>query len=134
MKALKTFLMSLSLLLLLSSCSWFTKEVIVYEKEYVYVAATIPLVEHPAPLNLSDIDFDVVSYKNLDQFLAENEKRNGVVVFVALDIREYEAISTNTAEMRRYLEQQMGIIEFYENAIRQARESEAKANNVSETE
>lgn len=127
--------MSLSLLLLLSSCGLFkAKEIIITEKEYIYVAASIPLVERPASLNLSSIDFDVVSYKNLDEFLAENRKRNGVVVFVALDIREYEALSTNTAEMRRYVEQQLGVIQFYEDAIKRAREAETEANAVPETE
>ena len=51
-----------------------------------------------------------------------------------MDIREYEALSTNTAELRRYIEQQMGIIEFYENNINKAKEMEGADNVVSETE
>lgn len=130
MKALKKSLIILSLLLLLSSCSWLTKT----ETKYVYVAASIPLVERPAGLQLSDIDFDVVSYKNIDSFLAENKRRNGVVVFVALDIREYEALSTNTAKLETYIEQQLGVIEFYEDHIQRAKDLEAQKNAISEAE
>lgn len=133
MKGLKKFLTILSLSLLLTSCTWPLKPEVETVTEYVYVTATIPTISRPKPVNLVDVDFDVVSYKNLNEFLADNEVRNGVIVFVAMDIREYEALSTNTAELRRYIEQQMGIIEFYENNINKAKEMEESNNVVSET-
>ena len=120
-------ILSLSLLLL-SSCGLFKRKVVT---EYVYVMATITEPTPPRPLSLSKIDFDVVSYKNLETFLSENEKRNGAIVFIAMDVREYENLSLNTAEMRRYIEQQMGIIEYYQSNIREAKRKQLEADALS---
>jgi ABC-type Mn2+/Zn2+ transport system ATPase subunit len=131
MKALKIALMSLSLLLI-SSCDWFVKEKVV--TQYVYLPVSVSVAEKPRALMLNDISFDVVSESNLEQFLNENEKRNGTIVFIAIDVNEYEALSSNVAELRRYIEQQMDIIEFYEKSIQETREKADELNKVSETE
>lgn len=131
MKVLGTLFLSLSLLLT-SSCSWFTREVVV--TQYVYLPVSVSLAEKPRALMLNDITFDVVSDSNLEQFLRENKKRNGTVVFVAIDVKEYEAISSNVAELRRYIEQQMDIINFYETSIEDTRKAANELNKISETE
>ena len=131
MKALGILFLSLSLLLL-TSCSWFTKEVVV--TQYVYLPVSVSLAEKPRGLILNDVSFDVVSNKNLQEFLAENEKRNGTVVFIAMDVQDYEAMASNVAELERYIEQQLATIEYYEIAIEHTREEADELNKIQKTE
>ena len=127
MKALGILLLSLSLLLT-SSCKWFVKEVVV--TQYVYLPVSVSLAERPRALVLNDVSFDVVSEKNLQEFLAENEKRNGTIVFIAMDVEDYEAMASNVAELERYIEQQLGTIKFYETSIMETREKADELNRL----
>jgi len=45
------------------------------------------------------------------------EKENGVLVFYALSVRDYETLSLNMSEIRRFLDQQKQIIVYYERAV-----------------
>lgn len=131
MKALKILFLSLSLLLL-TNCSWFVKEKIV--TQYVYLPVSVSLAEQPRALVLNEISFDVVSHKNLEEFLKENEKRNGTIVFVAMDVEDYEAMASNVAELERYIKQQIATVEYYEDAIEQNRKDAEELSKVQETE
>ena len=130
MSKLAKFLIVLSASLLLTGCDWFVRK----EPVYVYIPVEILTVPLPEPVKLSDVSFDVVSYKNLNEFLAENEKRNGVVVFIAMDIYEYQAMATNVTELERYIEQQLATIQFYENAIAASKRQAEDLNSVQETD
>lgn len=125
----KKFSTILSLLLLssfLTGCGLFSKPEPIVLTETVYIKVEVPIKERPKPLQLQEITFEVVSAKNIDEFLFENAERNGTVVFIAMDVRDYENLALNTAELRRYIKQQLALIEYYE---AKARESK----NVSET-
>lgn len=79
---------------------------------------TIPTVARPKPINLTDTRIYVVNQNNLDEFLTEFENVNGNRAFVALSIKDYENLSLNIAELRRFIEQQGEIIIYYENAVK----------------
>ena len=118
MMQLKNYTRHLSLILatsLLVSCGLFqTPDPII---ETVFVDRTIPLAPNPKGLVLHPVVFQAVSHKNVDEFLKENEKRNGTVVFIAMDVISYENIALNTAELQRYIKQQKAQIEYYEERL-----------------
>jgi hypothetical protein len=120
----------LSLSLLLTGCDWFVRT----ETQYVYVPVEILTVPAPEPVELLDLEFQVVSESNLQKFLEENKSRNGTIVFFAMDVRDYESMATNVAELRRYIEDQMASIKYYENAIKESGDIADELNKVSETD
>ena len=115
--------MTLSLLLvliattLLSSCSSIQPEPkIVTVTELVN--RDVPLVAHPKPVQLNDVKIYVVSpSENFDEFTKEFEKKNGTDSYIAISVKDYENLSKNFAELRRFIEQQKQIIVYYENAV-----------------
>jgi len=105
------------LILVLSSCATRVppEPVVITETEYVF--REIPLQDRPPPVSLLDINFYAVTRENLDEFLERFENENGVVAFFALSVPDYEDISLNVAELKRYIESQEAIILYYEENI-----------------
>ena len=116
---LKNYLKVSSLLLLsliVSSCtSWpkFTQ----IEVQTVEVERNIPIQNRPQQLNLSNITWYVVTEENFEEFKKRYEKENGMFLFYVISVRDYETLSLNMAEIKRYIEQQKQIIIYYEKAI-----------------
>ena len=111
----KILLVSLSLLLL-SSCTKAPEPTIVTVPEII--EKDIPIVERPKGLSLTSPYFHVVTAENIDEFIEKFKKSNGSeLVFYAVSVRDYENLSLNLAELRRYIEQQQAIIVYYETAI-----------------
>ena len=113
--------------LLLSSCSTFQepeiKVVTQIEK------TTVPIVPMPKPVSMNDIKIYVVSpEENLEEFKKEFEAKNGGDAHIAISIKDYENLSKNFAELRRYIEQQKAIIVYYENAV-QPLEDDSESDN-----
>lgn len=79
---------------------------------------TVPTVARPKPINLTDTRLYVVNAENLQDFLTEFEEVNGNRAFVAFSVKDYENLSLNIAELRRYIEQQGEIIIYYEEAVK----------------
>ena len=79
------------------------------------VEVKIPIVHPvmPRAIDLKDPEFYVVSDKNIDEFLAEMEKLNKVLVFVAMTIDDYELMSYNMQEIRRYVNQMKEVVFYY---------------------
>lgn len=103
--------------LLLSSCSTFQepeiKVVTQIEK------TTVPIVPMPKPVQMNDIKIYVVSPgENLEEFKKEFEAKNGGDAYIAISVKDYENLSKNFAELRRYIEQQKAIILYYEEAVK----------------
>lgn len=68
----------------------------------------------PLPVTLLPIDFKVVTKDNVDAFISNLEKIQGPKpVFIAITTSDYENLSLNLAELRRYIEQQTAIIVYY---------------------
>jgi len=129
----KTLRASLLLLLLSSTtaCSLFSsrkpEEVVITQVKYV--ERTIPTQPRPKPVSLYDIEFYAVTEENLDEFLDRFEKENGDVVFFAISVPDYENISLNMGELRRFIEQQKSIILYYEENVK-PREAEGTDENI----
>ena len=122
--------MSLSLLLvtilLLSSCSSIRQEPEVVTVTKI-IERNIPTVVHPKPVNLNDVKIYVVSpSENFEEFKKEFESKNGADSYIAISIKDYENLSKNFAELRRYIEQQKKIIVYYEEAVSKREDEEPR--------
>ena len=121
------FGMTLSLLLattlLISGCSSFykpEKEIVVQTK---LIERQIPTVSHPKQVRMNDVKIYVVSPdENFDEFKKEFEAKNGADSYIAISVKDYENLSKNFAELRRYIEQQKQIILYYEEAVKPSEE------------
>jgi hypothetical protein len=104
--------------LLLSSCSSFRADPEI--KIVTKIEKTVvPIVPMPKPVQMNDIKIYVVSpNENLEEFKKEFEAKNGADAYIALSIKDYENLSNNFAELRRYIEQQKAIIVYYEEAVK----------------
>ena len=106
--------------LLISGCSgiWSKpeKEVVVQTK---ILEKNIPIMPRPKGVKLHDVRIYVVSpSENFEEFKKEFEAKNGGDSYVAISIKDYENLSDNFAELRRYIEQQKAIIVYYEIAVK----------------
>jgi len=112
----KTLLLLSSSILLLNGCSTFMPEPKVVTVTKI-TERTIPTVPHPKPVQLNDVKIYVVSKENYEEFVTEFEKKNGADAYIAISVKDYENLSLNFAELRRYIEQQKQIILYYEEAV-----------------
>ena len=112
-------------LLLTSGCSTFIPEpkVVTVTKT---IERTIPTVPFPKQVQLNDIKIYVVSKENYEEFVKEFEAKNGGDAYIAISVKDYENLSLNFAELRRYIEQQKQIILYYEEAVKPTEERETK--------
>ena len=78
----------------------------------------VPIVARPKGVKLNDVKIYVVTAENYEEFLEEFNSKNGVTAWVALSVKDYENLSLNFAELRRYIEQQKEIIVYYEEAVK----------------
>ena len=68
---------------------------------------------------MNDIKIYVVSpSENYEQFVEKFSKKNGTDSFIAISVKDYENLSKNFAELRRYIDQQKQIILYYEEAVK----------------
>ena len=104
----------ISSLTLLSACA--SQEKVVVQTEII--KADIPTQSRPKPISLSNIKFYVVTKENLNDFLKIFEKENNDIVFYSMSVKDYEKMSLNIAELRRYIIQQDKIIVYYEKAVK----------------
>ena len=81
------------------------------------VKTVIPTVNRPKQVQLNDIKIYVVSAENYEEFRKDFEAKNGADAYIAISVKDYENLSLNFAELRRYIEQQKEIIVYYENAV-----------------
>ena len=58
-----------------------------------------------------------MTQNNYVSFKQRFEKENGVLVFYALSVRDYETLSLNMSEIKRFLDQQKQIIVYYKDAV-----------------
>lgn len=106
---------SLVLLLILSGCSLIPQQVEVQTK---FVEKQIPIQGHPKGLSLFPIQFYAVTEENFEEFKERFGKENGNnMVYFALSVPDYENLSLNMGELKRYIEQQKTIIVYYEQSI-----------------
>ena len=90
------------------------------------VRTQVPVQARPKQVQLNDVKIWVVSKVNFDEFVKEYAKKNGGDSYIALSVKDYENLSLNFAELRRYIEQQKQIIIYYENAVTEVKEKDTK--------
>lgn len=81
------------------------------------VRTQVPVQARPQQVQLNDVKIWVVSKENYKEFVKEYAKKNGGDSYIAISVKDYENLSLNFAELRRYIEQQKQIIIYYENAV-----------------
>ena len=90
------------------------------------VKTQVPIQAKPKQVQLNDVKIWVVSKENYDEFVKEYANKNGSDSYNAKSIKDYENLSLNFAELRRYIEQQKQIIIYYENAVKPEENGEKK--------
>ena len=117
---LKTILL-LSTLLTISGCStlgnfWGKEPPAPIPVEIKTVEVQIPITHPTMPraIDLKEPQWYVVSDKNIDTFLEDIRKQNaGGIVFVAMSVGDYELMSYNMQEIRRYVNQLKEVVIYY---------------------
>ena len=104
------------LLLLSSGCSSF-KELMPLEIRTVEVERKIPVQNRPRPMSLNNLYWYVVTEDTFEAFKQRFVKQNGDFLLYAISVRDYESLSLNMAELKRFIQQQMLVIGFYERAV-----------------
>ena len=82
-----------------------------------YVVKDIPIQPRPKAMNLHRVKFYAVTPENMEEFLERFEEESGTTVFFAMSVTDYENMSMNVAELRRYINQQKALIVYYEESI-----------------
>jgi len=67
----------------------------------------------PREIDLKDPYWYVVSDKNIDEFLTRVEKDQGQVVFLAMSVPDYELMSYNMQELKRYINELKEVVVYY---------------------
>ena len=93
------------------------------------VAVDIPLAQKPKPVSLIKGEFYVVNEENYAEFLENFKKKNGQVVYIAMSVKDYENLSINMGELRRYINQQKEVIVYYETAIKESKDNINNSSN-----
>jgi hypothetical protein len=82
-----------------------------------YVVKDIPIQSRPKAMNLHRVKFYAVTPENMEEFITRFEEESGTTVFFAMSVPDYENMSMNVAELRRYINQQKALIVYYEESI-----------------
>lgn len=73
----------------------------------------------PKQIDLQDVEFFVVTEKNLEEQVARIRKmQDGNFVIFAMTPQDYENMAFNLQELRRYIRQQKEIIIYYRDATK----------------
>ena len=65
----------------------------------------------------------MVTEENYEEFVKEFQDKNGKTAWISISVKDYENLSLNFAELRRYIEQQKEIIVYYEEAVKPQEET-----------
>jgi hypothetical protein len=82
-----------------------------------YIDRKIDIQSAPKSVDFPNVEWYVVSEKNLDVFLERVKADNGEVAFMAITPKGYENLAIGIGELRRYVLQQKEIIAYYEKAV-----------------
>lgn len=115
-------ILSIGLLSLMTGCSLLQPQPAVQPEPIIKtVTKIVPLEIYQPPLpteiNLSEVDFFVITENNLDEQIERLEKlQGGSFVVFAMTPQAYENMAYNLQEIRRYIGQQKEIIIYYREA------------------
>jgi len=83
------------------------------------------VVQTPRPVQSKNVEFVIITKKNVDEVFSNLEKSGQDMVFFALTDDGYKALSLSVADMRRYIVQQNAVIKAYKDYY-QPKKEEAK--------
>ena len=110
LKVLKKIAVVLILLTTVYSCSLIPKSVDVISKP---IERSIAQPILPKGLDLKEPYWYVVSEKNIEEFMERVKKEEGRLVFVAMSIPDYELMSYNMQELKRYINELKEVVVYY---------------------
>lgn len=105
---------SVVMLIILTNCSMIptsTKPV-----EVVTIAEPVPMYHPPLPLEVQmvDIDWEILTPEIMKEYLEDYENGSApAIAYYSLTSKEYENLSMNMAEIKRYLRDTLSIVKFY---------------------
>jgi hypothetical protein len=105
---------SIVMLIILTNCSMIptsTKPV-----EVVTIAEPVPMYHPPLPLEVQmvDIDWEILTPEIMKEYLEDYENGSApAIAYYSLTSKEYENLSMNMAEIKRYLRDTLSIVKFY---------------------
>ena len=82
------------------------------------VKTTVPIVARPKAAQINNVKIYVVTAENYDEFVEKFTAKNGELAYIAISVKDYENLSLNFAELKRFIEQQKQIIVYYEEAVK----------------
>lgn len=104
------------MLIMLTACSG-TDPITVTAKP---IEIDVARAADPAPVQMLPVHFRVVTAETIDAFLQEMRKLQGnTPVFIAITTKEYENLSLNLADLKRYISQQQAVIVYYRTMVNQ---------------
>jgi hypothetical protein len=105
---------SIVMLIILTNCSMIptsTKPV-----EVVTIAEPVPMYHPPLPLEVQmvDIDWEILTPEIMKEYLEDYENGSApAIAYYSLTSKEYENLSMNMSEIKRYLRDTLSIVKFY---------------------
>ena len=120
MRTVTSFLM----IVFLSGCSFMKSEPLPTPEPVIktvteYKTLEIYQPQLPKRIDLQEVEFFVVTEKNLEEQIARISKmQDGTFVIFGLTPQDYENMAYNLQELRRYIRQQKEIIIYYRDATK----------------
>ena len=115
---------SFLIILFLSGCSFMKSDPLPTPEPVIktvteYKTLDIYQPQLPRKIDLQDVEFFVVTEKNLEEQIARISKmQDGTFVIFGLTPQDYENMAFNLQELRRYIRQQKEIIIYYRDATK----------------
>ena len=106
-------ILCISCLLVITNCSMIPTAQPV---KVVTIAEPVPMYHPPLPLELGmvDIDWEILTPQLMIDYLASYEDGSApATAYYSLTSKEYENLSMNMAEIKRYLRDTLSVIKFY---------------------
>lgn len=100
--------------------------------EVVTIAEPVPLYHPPLPLEvgLVDIDWEILTPDLMKEYLENYENGSApAIAYYSLTSKEYENLSMNMAEIKRYLRDTLSIVKYYRDYDKKDNEEEKVSEN-----
>lgn len=112
LRTLRNLALPLTILMMASSCSLLPKtktvEVTAKPLERTFVQPVMP-----REINLGVPQWIVVTPENWEEQLARIEKQEGEILFLAMTVPDYEVMSVNMKELKRYITELKDVVVYY---------------------
>ena len=111
-------------ILFLSGCSFLQNDPLPTPEPVIktiteYKTLEIYQPQLPKKIDLQDVEFFVVTEKNLEEQIEKKKKmQGGTFVIFGMTPQDYENMAFNLQELRRYIRQQKEIIIYYRDATK----------------